>query len=216
MEQRDCDIPELENQASSKLEPTNVTRDMERTKRDQKQNQETSADEEEKGRPDHSQERQRTPSKQRGTKADTGTRGHQRTPRGHWDTKADTGRQGHQRTPSKQRGTKAEIGTQGHQRTPSKQRGTKAEIGTQGHQRTPSRHWDFRESEQARRRYLTPSTERVLSQEDLEAFGLSVEVSSSAFPNSVRGEVRPRERSYTPRMYAQNDPCRGRGRVQKH
>ena len=197
MEQRDCDIPELENQASSKLEPTNVTRDMERTKRDQKQNQETSADEEEKGRPDHSQERQRTPSKQRGTKADTGTRGHQRTPRGHWDTKADTGRQGHQRTPSKQRGTKAEI-------------------GTQGHQRTPSRHWDFRESEQVRRRYFTPSTGRVLSQEDLEAFGLSVEVSSSAFPNSVRGEVRPRERSYTPRMYAQNDPCRGRGRVQKH
>ena len=63
MEQRDCDIPELENQASSKLEPTNVTKDMERTKKDQKQNQETSADEEEKGCPDHSQERQRTPSK---------------------------------------------------------------------------------------------------------------------------------------------------------
>ena len=197
MEQRGCDIPELENQASPIVEPTNVTKDMERTKKDQKQNHETSAAEEEKGRPDHSQERQRTPSKQRGTKADTGTRGHQRTPRGHWDTKADTGRQGHQRTPSKQRGTKAEI-------------------GTQGHQRTSSRHWDFRESEQARRRYLTPSTERVLSQEDLEAFGLSVEVSSSAFPNSVRGEVMPRERSYTPRMYAQNDPCRGRGRVQKH
>ena len=157
MEQRDCDIPELENQASSKLEPTNVTRDMERTKRDQKQNQETSAAEEEKGRPDHSQERQRTPSKQRGTKADTGTR---------------------------------------------------------GHQRTPSRHWDFRESEQVRRRYFTPSTGRVLSQEDLEAFGLSVEVSTNRFPNSVRGEVRPRERSYTPRMYAQNDPCRGR--AQKH
>ena len=57
MEQRDCDIPELENQASSKLEPTNVTKDMERTKKDQKQNQETSADEEEKGCPDHSQER---------------------------------------------------------------------------------------------------------------------------------------------------------------
>ena len=159
MGQRGCDIPELENQASSIVEPTNVTKDMERTKKDQKQNHETSAAEEEKGRPDHSQERQRTPSKQRGTKADT---------------------------------------------------------GTQGHQRTPSRHWDFRESEQTRRRYLTPSTERVLSQEDLEAFGLSVEVSSSAFPNSVRGEVRPRERSYTPRMYAQNDPCRGRGRVQKH
>ena len=177
MEQRDCDIPELENQASSKLEPTNVTRDMERTKRDQKQNQETSADEEEKGRPDHSQERQRTPSRRRDTKTYTGT--------------------------------------QGHQRKPSKQRGTKADIGTQGHQRTPSRHWDFREqSEQARRRYFTPSTGRVLSQEDLEAFGLSVEVSSSAIPNSVRGEVRPRERSYTPRMYAQNDPCRGR--VQKH
>ena len=157
MEQRGCDIPELENQASPIVEPTNVTKDMERTKKDQKQNQETSADEEEKGRPDHSQERQRTPSKQRGTKAD---------------------------------------------------------IGTQGHQRTPSRHWDFRESEQARRRYFTPSIGPVLSHEDLEAFGLSVEVSSSAFQNSVRGDVSPREKSYTPRMYAENDPCRGR--VQKH
>ena len=145
MEQRGCDIPELENQASPIVEPTNVTKDMERTKKDQKQNQETSAAEEEKGRPDHSQERQRTPSKQRGTKAD---------------------------------------------------------IGTQGHQRTPSRHWDFGESEQARRRYFTPSTAQ------------SVEVSSSAFQNSVRGEVRPRERSYTPRMYAQNDPCRGRAQKQ--